>query len=82
MAVLAVRRPDGVRLQGGRPPNGATELPGRLRRVTDDQALPELPPDLREAHEILASGAAQILPADGLAERLLAAATGRTARCG
>jgi tyrosyl-tRNA synthetase len=33
----------------------------------------ELPPDLHEAHEILASGAAQILPADGLAERLLAA---------
>jgi tyrosyl-tRNA synthetase len=33
----------------------------------------ELPPDLQEAHEILASGAAQILPADGLAERLLAA---------
>ncbi|WP_375478180.1 tyrosine--tRNA ligase [uncultured Jatrophihabitans sp.] len=32
-----------------------------------------LPPDLREAHEVLASGAAQILPADGLAERLLAA---------
>jgi tyrosyl-tRNA synthetase len=33
----------------------------------------ELPPDLRDAHEVLASGAAQILPADGLAERLLAA---------
>jgi tyrosyl-tRNA synthetase len=33
----------------------------------------KLPPDLQEAHEILASGAAQILPADGLAERLLAA---------
>jgi tyrosyl-tRNA synthetase len=32
-----------------------------------------LPPDLAEAHEILASGAAQILPVDGLAERLLAA---------
>jgi tyrosyl-tRNA synthetase len=32
----------------------------------------ELPPNLREAHEVLASGAAQILPADGLAERLLA----------
>jgi tyrosyl-tRNA synthetase len=41
--------------------------------VTDDSTLAELPPDLREAHEILASGAAQILPADGLAERLLAA---------
>jgi tyrosyl-tRNA synthetase len=34
---------------------------------------PDLPPHLREAHEVLASGAAQILPADGLAERLLAA---------
>jgi len=34
---------------------------------------PDLPPDLRDAYEVLASGAAQILPADGLAERLLAA---------
>ena len=34
---------------------------------------PDLPADLREAYEVLASGAAQILPADGLAERLLAA---------
>src|SRR3954464_2822958 len=33
----------------------------------------ELPPHLREAHEVLSSGAAQVLPADGLAERLLAA---------
>ncbi|HEV7204517.1 MAG TPA: tyrosine--tRNA ligase [Jatrophihabitans sp.] len=41
--------------------------------MTQQTPLPELPPDLREAHEILASGAAQILPADGLAERLLAA---------
>jgi tyrosyl-tRNA synthetase len=32
-----------------------------------------LPPHLREAYEVLASGAAQILPADGLAERLRAA---------
>jgi tyrosyl-tRNA synthetase len=32
-----------------------------------------LPPELRDAHEVLASGAAQILPADGLTERLLAA---------
>jgi tyrosyl-tRNA synthetase len=40
--------------------------------VTNARAV-ELPPDLQEAHEILASGAAQILPADGLAERLLAA---------
>ncbi|MEO6887236.1 MAG: tyrosine--tRNA ligase [Jatrophihabitantaceae bacterium] len=33
----------------------------------------KLPPHLHEAYEVLASGAAQILPADGLAERLLAA---------
>jgi tyrosyl-tRNA synthetase len=33
----------------------------------------DLPVELRAAHEILASGAAQILPADGLAERLLVA---------
>ncbi|MEO8889651.1 MAG: tyrosine--tRNA ligase, partial [Jatrophihabitantaceae bacterium] len=32
-----------------------------------------LPEHLREAHLVLSSGAAQILPADGLAERLLAA---------
>ena len=35
--------------------------------------LPDLPPDLRDAYEVLASGTAQILPADGLAERLLTA---------
>ncbi|MCL2782085.1 MAG: tyrosine--tRNA ligase [Actinomycetia bacterium] len=34
---------------------------------------PPLPDHLREAHEVLAFGAAQILPADGLAERLSAA---------
>ena len=32
-----------------------------------------LPPELRGANEVLASGTAQILPADGLAERLVAA---------
>ncbi|MDT4940705.1 MAG: tyrosyl-tRNA synthetase [Pseudonocardiales bacterium] len=48
---------------GARAPDGQTE------QVSER----ELPPDLREAHEVLASGAAQILPADGLAERLLAA---------
>ena len=32
-----------------------------------------LPDHLRDAYEVLAAGAAQILPADGLAERLLAA---------
>ncbi len=42
--------------------------------MSDEPTTPDsLPPDLREAHEVLASGAAQILPADGLAERLLAA---------
>jgi tyrosyl-tRNA synthetase len=42
--------------------------------VTDEPITPEtLPPDLRDAHEVLASGAAQILPANGLAERLLVA---------
>ncbi len=39
--------------------------------MTDRRA--ELPADLQDAHEILSSGAAQILPVDGLAERLLAA---------
>lgn len=33
---------------------------------------PPVPDDLRDAYEVLASGVAQILPADGLAERLLA----------
>ncbi|HEU5006344.1 MAG TPA: tyrosine--tRNA ligase [Jatrophihabitantaceae bacterium] len=39
--------------------------------VSDEQS--KLPEHLREAYEVLASGAAQILPADGLAERLAAA---------
>lgn len=38
-----------------------------------DTSDTDLPPHLREAHEVLASGAAQILPAGGLAERLAAA---------
>jgi tyrosyl-tRNA synthetase len=42
-------------------PDAAAELPA------------ELPADLRDAYEILASGAAQILPADGLVQKLLAA---------
>ena len=33
----------------------------------------DLPADLRDAYEVLASGAAQILPADGLADKLLVA---------
>jgi tyrosyl-tRNA synthetase len=41
--------------------------------VTDKITATDLPPELRGAHEILASGAAQILPDDGLAERLLTA---------
>ena len=42
-------------------------------RQTHDVDIDDLPPALAEAHEVLASGAAQILPADGLAERLLTA---------
>jgi tyrosyl-tRNA synthetase len=41
--------------------------------VNKKSLIDQLPPDLREAHEVLAAGAAQILPADGLAERLLTA---------
>ena len=41
--------------------------------MTDEPTTPDLPPDLLDAHEVLASGAAQILPATGLAERLMAA---------
>jgi tyrosyl-tRNA synthetase len=42
--------------------------------VSDRPTTPAtLPPELADAHEILASGAAQILPENGLAERLLAA---------
>ena len=42
--------------------------------MSDETNLPgTLPEHLREAYEVLASGAAQILPADGLAERLRAA---------
>lgn len=40
--------------------------------MSDKPAI-DLPADLCDAHEILVSGAAQILPADGLAERLLTA---------
>ena len=38
--------------------------------MSDDQSLP---PELRDAYEVLASGAAQILPTGGLTERLLTA---------
>jgi tyrosyl-tRNA synthetase len=42
--------------------------------VSDETSLiDKLPSDLRDEYEILAAGAAQILPADGLAEKLLAA---------
>jgi tyrosyl-tRNA synthetase len=56
--------------------------PGRVRQtrpVTATTAKPsgatadDLPPPLREAHDRLAFGAAEVLPAGGLAERLLAA---------
>ncbi|MEP7179993.1 MAG: tyrosine--tRNA ligase [Pseudonocardiales bacterium] len=46
--------------------------------MSDEPTTPAtLPDDLREAYEVLASGTAQILPADGLAERLLAARSER-----
>ncbi len=38
-----------------------------------DAPIETLDPELRDAYEVLASGAAQILPADGLAEQLLVA---------
>jgi tyrosyl-tRNA synthetase len=38
-----------------------------------ESVLATLPPELRDGYRVLAAGAAQILPADGLAERLLAA---------
>ena len=38
-----------------------------------DASTETLDPELREAYEVLASGAAQILPADGLVEQLLVA---------
>jgi tyrosyl-tRNA synthetase len=42
--------------------------------VTDQPTTPEaLPDELRDAYEVLASGTAQILPANGLTERLLTA---------
>ena len=41
--------------------------------MSEQPTTPELPDDLRDAYEVLASGTAQILPADGLTERLLAA---------
>ena len=41
--------------------------------MNDAPTADTLPAHLQEAHEVLASGAAQILPADGLAERLRAA---------
>jgi tyrosyl-tRNA synthetase len=41
--------------------------------VSENSFIDKLPQDLRDAHEVLSAGAAQILPADGLAERLLTA---------
>ena len=45
----------------------------QTERVTENRPPVELPAELQAAHELLAAGAAQILPADGLAERLLTA---------
>jgi tyrosyl-tRNA synthetase len=41
--------------------------------VSTEPTTPELPQHLRDAYEVLSSGAAQILPSDGLAQKLLAA---------
>jgi tyrosyl-tRNA synthetase len=51
-----------------------TAPPGTLASVSEPvDVVADLPEDQRDAHEILASGAAQILPADGLAQKLLVA---------
>ena len=42
--------------------------------MSDTSFFDQLNPELRDAHEVLAAGTAQILPADGLAERLVTAA--------
>src|SRR6185437_2520693 len=58
---------------------GPTAAVRQTRTVTATTSTPagvtadDLPPHLREAHERLAFGAAEVLPAGGLAERLLAA---------
>jgi tyrosyl-tRNA synthetase len=70
MAILAAGRAVGLGVPDGWAPDRAHRF-GRLTLVT---AFDTLPAALREAHDILASGAAQILPEDGLAERLQAAA--------
>ena len=78
MAVLAGRRAFGVIVSAGQPP-GTNIHPAHWHLVNQhggdarDVTVAGLPSSLREAHEILASGAAQILPENGLAERLLAA---------
>ena len=78
MAVLAGRRAFGLIVSAGQPP-GTNIHPAHWHLVnqhggdTRDITVAGLPSSLREAHEILASGAAQILPENGLAERLLAA---------
>ena len=78
MAVLASRSAFGLIVSAGQPP-GTNIHPAHWHLVnqhggdTRDVTVAGLPSSLREAHEILASGAAQILPENGLAERLLAA---------
>jgi tyrosyl-tRNA synthetase len=54
---------------GARQTQGVTETTARSPGVTPA----DLPPELRAAHDRLAFGAAEVLPAGGLAERLLAA---------
>jgi tyrosyl-tRNA synthetase len=54
----------------GRVGGGRARGTRQTDRVSDHDPLPD---HLREAYDVLASGAAQILPADGLAERLVAA---------
>ncbi len=52
-------------------------MPTGTLALVSDSTFDALTSELRETHEVLASGAAQILPPDGLAERLLAAARER-----
>ena len=51
----------------------STEAEDPQSPVESQSLIESLPPELRSAYEVLAAGAAQILPRTGLAERLLAA---------
>src|SRR5918994_3201326 len=60
----------------GRPPVHPARQTPTVTGTTvppSEVSLDDLPPRLREAHDRLVYGAAEVLPADGLAERLLAA---------